>query len=203
MSRSVDYQAYLNLERQVRRLELAQERRGTFVENSDVYRFRLSPTCPPSTSVHFHGGLAWKPVYSYWPAGFFIPSYTVDLADTSKTTIEVQFSNAGWYCAVLIGVDADMWPPPDPPDTWPDSLPDDCLYMYRSTDEFETAAGAEAAVRNLSGERVAYYSVCMGGIVLRNNGNTADYNQFMPIDPVNRGRSYLFDNKKRYGWELA
>jgi hypothetical protein len=186
----------------VRSLVRRQDRRAAYVENADTYRFRLSPTCPPSTSIHFHGGLAWWPVYSLYPAGFFIPSYTVDLLDTTKTYGEFIFDNANWYVAALLGVDQDMWPPPEPPDTWPDTLPDNCLYIY-SSDEFETAAEAEVGVRQLSGEVVSFWSVCMGGIVLRNNGNTIDYNQFMPIDPINRGRSYIFGNRKRYGWELT
>ena len=198
-----DYQAYVQLDRQVQRLELNQQRRAGSVENADTYRFRLSPTCPPSTSITFHGGLAWWPAYSSYPAGFFIPTYTVDLSDTSKTYGEFIFSNANWYSAVLLGLEQDMWPPPAPPDTWPDTLPDGCIYLARSGDEFETAVEAEVTVRELVGSRVARYGVCMGGVVLRNNGNIIDYNQFLPIDPINRGRSYIFGNQKRYGWELA
>jgi len=197
-----DYQAYVQLDRQVRSLEQGQQRRAGNVQNADVYRFMLSPTCPPSTSIHFHGGLAWWPVYSLYPAAFFIPSYTVDLSDRTKTYGEFKFTNANRYVAALIGIDQDLWPPPEPPDTWPTDYPDNCLYIYRSTTEFETAAEAEVRVRELIGQRVIYYSVNGGGIVFRNNGNTDDYNQFMPIDPINRGRSYLF-GKKRYGWELA
>jgi len=195
-----DYQAYVQLDRQVQRLEQQQRRRAGNVENSDTYRFRMSPTCPPSTSITFHGGLAWWPVYAFWSNGFFIPTYTVDLSDITKTYGDFKFTNPYWYAAVLLGVDQDLWPPPDP---WPDSLPDGCLYMYRSSDQFETAAEAEVKSRELVGDQVAYYSVCMGGVILRNNGNVLDYNQFMPIDPINRGRSYIFGNHKRYGWELA
>lgn len=197
------FQTYMQLSRQVRRLDIEQQGRAGAVQNSDVYRFMLSTTCPPSTSIRFQGGLAWWPAYSLFPAGFYIPSYTVDLSDITKTYGEFKFTNANWYCPALIGIEQDLWPPPEPPDIWPDEFPDNCLYIYRSSDEFETAAEAEVEIRTLVGDRVAYYGVCAGGIIFRNNGNTTEYNQFMAIDPINRGRSYFFGNKKRYGWELA
>ena len=48
-----------------------------------------------------------------------------------------------------------------------------------------------------------YYGFIAGTLILKNNGNTADWGQFEVVDPVNRGRSYIFDYRKRYGWELA
>jgi hypothetical protein len=36
------------------------------------------------------------------------------------------------------------------------------------------------------------YGIPIGCVILRNNGNTSNTNQFMEIEPVNRGRSYIF-----------
>ena len=69
-------------------------------------------------------------------------------------------------------------------------------------EEFETAAEAEDACREIRGDAAFSYGVAAAGLVLRNNGNTDSPNQYMPVDMVNRGRSYLF-GKKRYGWELG
>lgn len=185
---------------QVRKLARLQDKRGGFVENADDYRFRIFPTCPPSTSIHFQGGLLWWPEYSIYPAGFFIPSYTVDLTDTDKVTTPFKFTTPYWYVSALIGIDQYIWPIPE--DGWPTSTPDDIVYWYRSSIEYETAEEAEVAAMELRGQVAIYYGHNMGGIILRNNGNTTEYNQFMVVDPINRGHSYLF-GKKRYGWELA
>lgn len=191
------------VENQLHRLEVEERRRAGTVQ-TDRYAFTLSCTCPPSTSIHFRGGLAWWPLYASYPAGFYIPSYTVDLSDTDKIDAgNFIFTNAGWYRGCLVGVDqSDVWPPPAPPDTWPEEPIDDLIYLRRTFDEYETAAEAEIGAREIIGDNAAYYSLVMGCIVLRNNGDTTNYNQFMPIDPVNRGRSYLFGGN-RYGWELG
>jgi len=206
-----DYQAYVQLDRQVRRLEQGQQQRGGTV-GTDAYAFNLSPTCPPSTSIMFRGGLAWWPAYSLYPGGFFIPSYEVDLTDPDKTSIRhyttvsysYTFVNPYWYAPCLVVITQSQWPPPE---VWPTIVPDFMIYLRGKSaapyfDEFETAAEAEIAVREIVGERVAYYGIVAGGLILRNNGNTTNSNQYMPIDVLNRGRSYLFGGK-RYGWELG
>ena len=148
-----DYQAYVQLDRQVRRLEQNQQRRAGSVE-TDTYQFRLSPTCPPSTSIRFNSGLAWDPAYSGYPSGWFIPSYTVDLTDSAKVSVRrnasgytYTFENPYWYapCLVTIAGYPITWPPPE---VWPEEPPDTILYLFgRRTspylDEYETAAEAE------------------------------------------------------------
>ena len=201
------------LQRNTRRLEKQQRRQAGTVQ-SDAYQFKLSPTCPPSTSIRFNGGLAWWPAYSYWPAGFFIPSYTVDLTDPDKVSVRrdysgytYTFNNPYWYapCIAIITGYA-TWPPPDP---WPEEPPDTIFYLYGTHGgsspyfaEYETAGEAEMALQEIIGEQAAYYGIAAGGLVLRNNGNVGAHNQYMPVDPINRGRSYLFGGK-RYGWELG
>jgi len=197
--------------RAIDRLEKQQARRVGTVQTG-AYAFRLSPTCPPSTSITFRGGLAWFPTSGIWSTGFYIPSYTVDLADPEKTSVRVSssnyvytFTNAHWYAPCVVGISQELWPPPDP---WPDAVPDDAINLYGGIgspylQEFETAAEAETALGEImAGEISAFYGVAAGGLVLRNNGNTTEYNQYQPVDLINRGRSYLFGGK-RYGWELG
>ncbi|NIV37613.1 MAG: hypothetical protein GWN58_51795, partial [Anaerolineae bacterium] len=98
-----DYQAYVQLDRQVQRLEQAQARRAGSVQ-TDAYQFKLSPTCPPSTSIRFNSGLAWWPLYAYYPTPILIPSYEVDLTDSAKVSVRLNYSgytytftNSYWY----------------------------------------------------------------------------------------------------------
>ena len=92
-------------------MERIEKRKAATVEGSDVYDFRLFPTCPPSASIVFRGGLAWFPGYSIYPQGFFIPSYPIDLTDPDKVSVRrgyssytYTFANANWYvpCIVII-----------------------------------------------------------------------------------------------------
>ncbi len=204
------------IDRYLQRLESQQAKRAGDTQ-TDQYSFRLSCTCPPSTSITFRRGTAWWPGYAFYPAPVSIPSYTVDLTDPDKVSVRrsysgytYTFTNAYWYapCIVIITGYA-FGTPPEPPDTWPDEPPDTSLYLYGDHggsspyfEEYENAAEAEDACRAIIGEQASYYGIAAGGLILRNNGNTATFNQYMAVDPINRGRSYLF-GQKRYGWELG
>ncbi|HUW08330.1 MAG TPA: hypothetical protein VM537_01315, partial [Anaerolineae bacterium] len=87
-----DYQSYVQLDRQVRALEQGQQRRAGSVQG-DSDAFKLSATCPPSTSIMFRGGLAWRPAYSVYPGGLYIPSYAVDLTDPAKVSVRINYSS--------------------------------------------------------------------------------------------------------------
>jgi len=162
----------------------------------------------------FRGGLAWWPMYSFYPAGFYIPSYVVDLTDSNKVSVRRNYSrytytfeNAYWYtCCIVIITGYATWPPPA---TWPEDPPDTIFYLYGDRGgtapyflEYETAAEAEVACMGLNREAANFYGVVAGALVLRNNGNTVTENQYLAVDPINRGRSYLFTGKG-YGWELG
>jgi len=195
------------------RLERSQRQRAGTVQNADNYQFTISPTCPPSTSIVFRGGLSWYPAWVVYPAGYYIPGYTIDLTDSDKVSVRPNytgytytFTNPYWYapCVVIIYV---AWPPPVPPATWPTEPPDSSLYLYGGIaapyfQEFETAAEAEDACRMIRGDTASAYGIVAGSLILRNDGNTTDPNQYQPVDRVNRGRSYLFGGK-RYGWEMG
>lgn len=176
--------------------------------------FSLSCTCPPSTSVVFRGGLAWWSSAAFWPTGFIIPTYEVDLADPAKCSVlrgndgvTYTFTNAYWYVSVLVILSDDLWTPPEHP-PFPDTVPDDAIEFYSGTlvdpymIEYETATEAEQGLRTISGDYASKYGIVAGGLVIRNNGDTINYNQYQPIDPINRGRSYLFGSR-RYGWQMG
>jgi hypothetical protein len=201
------------LARQIHRLERGQRRRAGAVQNADNYQFTISPTCPPSTSIIFRGGLWWYPSSAFFGYGWYVPSYTVDLTDIDKVGVRLGFSgysytftNADWYVPAFITLD---------PyglrgyETWPDTVPDDALYLVGTItaapymEEFATFREAEDALM-VTGviQRASDFGLPTQGIILRNNGNTTDPNQWMAVDKVNRGRSYLFWEMKA-GWELG
>ena len=195
----------------ISRLEKQQARRSGSVQ-SDSQSFTISPTCPPSTSITFRGGLAWWTANAFRPYGYYIPTYTVDLADPSKTSVRVAFSaytytftNAGWYApCVIILSRAGLGTAQDP---WPDTVPDDTIYLYGGVAspylaEYETAAEAEVALDAIRLQTADGYGILASGLILRNNGNVAQPNQYENINKVSRGGSYLF-RYTRVGWEMG
>lgn len=202
------------LDGRLRRLEKQQQRQAGTVRSADDYQFTVSPTCPPSTSITYHGGLAWWTVAEIYPAGFHIPGYTVDLTDPDKVSVRVTpgytytFTNAYWYAPCVLGLASDIWPPPEPPATWPTEPPDDILFLYGDVGapylaEFETAAEAEVACREIRADFAVPYGIIIAGLILRNNGNTVEPNQYQPVDMMNRGRSYLFGGRRSNSWKLG
>lgn len=201
-------------EGRIRRLEREQTKKAGIIRNQDDYQFIISPTCPPSTNLVFRGGLAWWTAAELYPAGFYIPNYTIDITDPDKVSVRAfpgytyTFTNAYWYAPCVIGLASDVWPPPEPPDTWPTEPPNDILFLYGDVAspylaEFETAVEAEDFCREIRGDIATQYGIIMSGLILRNNGNTIDPNQYQAIDAVNRGRSYLFGGRRSNSWKLG
>ena len=201
---------------QLRRMDKQQQRRAGTVQ-TDSMAFTLHPTCPPSTNVTFRGGYAWQVVGYLIEYGWYTPSYTVDLTDPNKVSVRggsggytYTFTNPYWYAPCLFVISNNM-DPPEPPDTWPAEIENYRIYLYGRIGvvgvppyltEYETAGEAEDGCWQIVGAVAAGYGVVVGGIILRNNGNITDANQYEPVDVVNRGRSYLF-GEKRYGWNFG
>lgn len=177
----------------IRKLDKLQGIRAGVVSNWDSYQFRISPTCPPSTSITFRGGYVWKPPASVGSYGWHIPSYTVDLADGDKTgRSTVSFTTPYAYVeyTILLRVADGL----APHEEWPETAPDLSIRLLGSSGEHATAKDAEDAMIAREKSAGQYYGIPVVGIIFRNNGNIVEYNQFMPIDKINRGRSYLFYN---------
>ena len=207
-----------SLRRPIERLEKQQARSAGFVADQDPYTFSLSATCPPSTRVRFTGGFAWQVLGYVVEYGWYTPGYEVDLTDENKVSVRAgwrrytyTFTNPYWYAPALFIVNENV-EPPEPPEMWPAEIQDYSISLYGTytgmpipppyLEEVETAAEAEDLCRRILGQAAATEGVVCGGIILRNNGNVTLPNQYQPVDPVNRGRSYLF-GKKRYGWMMG
>jgi hypothetical protein len=187
------------LNRKVAVLEWDAARMAAYEEPNYQWNFQIALSCPPSTVIHVRGGQVWGNPDSESGWQWYVPSGSYDLADEDDTGFSYTFAVAYTYRAVSVHIRYSgnpdyIYDPPDP-----------FLRFVPATGEFSTAAGAENDAY-FPWEGGIYvpdidYGICLGIFVLRNNGNTAEPNQFMPIDRANRGRSYYWRNiKHRFHW---
>lgn len=161
-------------------------------QNWDVGPFMVSASCPPDNRIHIRGGWAWQPGNSY--GGIY---KSTNLGDEAYVPWDYftygRFVSAYWYLPIVT--------------TYPVSF--DRIYAYNigtisaglAPAEYETAAEAEVAIERWWSDRAWVYGVALPPLILRNNGNTTDEDQFMDIDPVNRGRSYIWQREMRGTFE--
>lgn len=159
----------------------------------DFDSFRVSASCPPDNRIHIRGGWAWQPGSSY--GGIYKSTNLGDIAYIPWDYFTYfGFVNANWYLPIIV--------------TYPVGFNRLRVYTLFSLtlgaaeDEYGTAAEAEAAVERWWTDRVWGYGVPLPPLILRNNGNTVDNNQFLDIDPVNRGRSYIWQREMRGTYEI-
>lgn len=138
-------------------------------------------TIPPSTSIDVRGGQVW----STFGEINTCPGATFDLADPAVTGRSPVFTTPyayGYYWLAMY-VDASR------------------LRVGGGTtaywEELLTAAEAEeAALANDCNQLHTLppwdWGISIGCVILRNNGNVTEANQFQPIDQINRGQSYVF-----------
>lgn len=171
-------------EGRIRRLERTQHLREGTAQNWDQYHYLMSASCPPDTFIHVRGG-QWCD--TGWGDCGEVPTVSFDMTEYATCNRNVRFTNANWYTYYWLSI--------HPAGTR--------LYIggYNVLYEFATAAEAEEeAMSPTCLQLLAYppwdYGIPIGCLILRNNGNTTDYNQFLSIDPVNRGRSYILRTHK-------
>ena len=111
-------------------------------------------------------------------------SYSFDLSDSDTMDISIGYDNPYWYKDIIVALDAG----------WTDYT-----LVYRGSgargNEYETAVEAEqAAITWLTDDysSAPEYGPQLGILILRNNGTITMDNAIMPIDAVNRGRSYIW-----------
>ena len=129
------------------------------------------------------GGL----MYSYRNSGngMFIESETIDLTDSAQTlTKTYTYTGAGNYLGYVVrlaGGGLVVGPPYE-------------FYISGSDTEYTTAAGAENSILNYCEltNYIWYFNFPLCGLVLRNNGVLGTGYNILPIDRVNRGRSYIW-----------
>jgi hypothetical protein len=189
-----------SLRREVARLERQQAKLAARDDNADAMQFTVHATCPPSVGFYVHGGRMVMPP-SWDSSCFFVNSGVVDLTTYDLDYWPYTFTNANWYLPLYatIGWYYVAW------DQGYVDMQDTVRFHGATTGpgfgysgggfvEYETAAEAE---QSLSGADYIQDYICETGeplckLILMNNGNTAESNQFRPVDAVNRGRSYLF-----------
>jgi len=184
------------------------ERREKLARRSEDYRakfeFKVAPTCPPSTAINIHGGRAWNPTDSNYPGrGWTVPNLSLDVADVDDVGSCHNFSNAYYYLGTVVtltyGYNPDSVAAGDPAltlyGTWP------------AWTERATAAEAEDDCIDVlwnAANRPWDYGLPLCMLVIRNNGTTLADCQYMPIDAVNRGRSYIWQDCRPRGlWVIG
>lgn len=155
----------------------------------DPDQFRVAASCPPDKKVRVRGGLMWySPNGAAAPgAGWDIDDQGVDFSGTGFAAA-TTFANANYFKGIVIGLKNGQ--------------------RGGGTDISIVGAGAEVATAILAEARIesiitsgapwnADFPLC--GVVLKNDGTTATAGSILPIDPVNRGRSYIWRDMRPPG----
>lgn len=163
----------------------AGETRGR-VESGQPYDFIVTPTCPPGVAVEIRPGSV-SPNYAYgdWQDTTYIPAASCDFTATADTNYLCNFANSGYFVGILLCY-RDMYlldlTEPQP------------YTIVGGATEYASAQEAESEIDALlNGSSAWMYDLFpLRAIVLRNNGTIGIDGQILPIDAVNRGRSYLW-----------
>jgi hypothetical protein len=194
----------------LRTLERQQQQAAGYEASWENWTFIMAPTCPPSTSVHVRGGWLHNPTLSGYGYSSFVPDQTLTLNRYSIYVDQYEpyfFSAAGNYLPLVVVFSVSweddawsfypyLWNP-----RWLNGYPDANVEPVDWQD-YASYLEAEQLIDNALSDVVgAFGGVVMGGAILRNNGNLdiGDPWQVLPVDPLNRGRSYLYrDLRQRY-----
>lgn len=183
------------LDRQVRALERQANRAAAYEPHADWWRFAVSVSQPPDTRLHMRGGFLYSNPYmgyGYGGGRWRIEPRSFDLSDVAVTGESVTFAHSYWYLGWVVVHQV----------TYPDYTPSRPIWVAAS-DEVATAAEAEEGALDWLHVAWSYAwenGIVLGVVVLRNNGDTGQPNQFQPIDAVNRGRSYLWRRDTKPRW---
>lgn len=156
-----------------------------------AWHFATSASCPPDERIQVRGGVIYPG--PYWlvldSAGWRGPD-ACDFTDPEMTGLDCNFTNAYYYLGVILCYEADWllfyyhWEPET----------QQHFEIVGGTTEWATPLEAEAEIDlMLNGTEAIYQErLPLCAVVLRNNGTTGIDGQILPIDPLNRGRSYLW-----------
>lgn len=186
----------MSLDNRLRTLERTQDRKAANVEVPREYDFLISPFCPPDKRLYIRGGYATE---SYAFDGVVLQSATpiviCDFENEEETQLALTFTNANYYLPIILCYYGD----------WIGVRTFDLDYELPVFDnvtgtEVATAAGAEAQIDAWMNGYTdwSYYRFPLRGVVLRNNGETGVPYAILPIDSVNRGRSYLYRDARSW-----
>jgi len=184
------------------RLRKTTDRQSAFVPQESWNQFRVSPTCPPSTRLYVRRGRIYA---GYNPTradiddwefhAWTVPSLSADVADPDSVTIDVTFTTANYYQFFFLELRVPAVIEEPNESDW-------SFYLHGTEDEFKTTTEAEMWTHTDdflnhnyldwdSSMRIgSTYQLC--GVILRNDGRTGIAGAFLPIDVINRGRSYVW-----------
>lgn len=166
------------------RLDKQREIRAGVVDEPLSDHFRVSVSCPPDTRVHIRGGNVWEgTIWIGVGNGYYIADYTTDFAEPDNIDgYTGNFGTADYFMGVLFGR----------------AFYGEDNFVIWSGNEFATAAEAEQDIQNVALRDSPWYGydynggLPLCGIVLKNDGRTGLDGAVLPIDAVNRGRSYYW-----------
>jgi len=181
----------------LRKMDKQLQKTAGYEPDNWQYEFRVAPSCPPDKRVHIRGGIAtpsgqWGTIM----ASDFLPDLTCDFEDSTTTDMLLNFINANYFLPIILCYFGDYVAYHTVDDTYSEPTFDNVIGT-----ESETAAAAEAQIDGfLNGVgQWYYYRFPLTGIVFKNDGYAGVDYAIMPIDKVNRGRSYLYRDARSHG----
>lgn len=179
------------VERRVKELEKGQGKQDAATLAYTWDQLGMSVSCPPDTQLHIRAG--WGQRGSYWVAQstVWLPELAVDFTDASQfVNYTGSFTNADYYMPMLLRYDNDYFY-----NLYVGGDTSQPINDYPTTSvEYATAGEAEAAAESWFDGATALYNgrlpLCV--VILKNNGTTGTEGQVLPVDTVNRGRSYFY-----------
>lgn len=182
---------WIVLDNRIQRLEREQRRRAGAVSVGDWYEFKVSATCPPTTAVHVRGGILYEsPDGPGAGRALEIPTADAELGPSGIDGGAPAFATANYYRGIVLLQSGEPWA----------GDPVGFMYQY-DTGEYVTATEAEDGVWTNVIEFLGPYlsELPLVILIVRNDGTTGTDGAILPIDAVNRGRSYLWrDIRPRY-----
>jgi len=182
------------LDRRIQQLERQRDREAGFELPSRWYEFLVAPSCPPDKRLHIRGGTVTASAYWAWiMASDFVPDWICDFEDATKTGMDLVFANAGYHLPVIMcyhydfvatySYYGDEW------FTWNDQV-----FTNVIGTEVATPTEAEAQIDAWMNGYTQWYQEVMPlwGVIFKNDGQTGVPYAILPIEQVNRGRSYLY-----------
>ena len=180
----------------LRRMEKERAREAAHEPNNRWYELLTAPSCPPDKRLHIRGGIAVAaPARGFIMNNDFVPDWICDFENEPETQLSLNFTNANYYLGIILcyywewvarrvlgGYDEPVF---------------DCVVGS----EVATATEAEVEIDALLNgvEQWYYYRMPLWAIVLKNDGSVGTNYAILPIDQVNRDRSYLYRDARSLG----
>lgn len=155
----------------------------------DWYRVVISASCPPDTKIQMRGGwLADSPAAGPTFGGiWWVGPDTYDLADPGVCENSHAFTAPYYYTYAALSLNQGLRP----------GFVGNPIYLTWAGTEWSLSSNAEDAAMADGAQSVPAWSrgAWLGLIIFRNNGVVGVPNAILPIEPINRGRSYIFKSR--------